>query len=246
MPSGAKNTKFTNRHADEARAREEQQKAEANAKKQKQKEDAMWEDDDKLTNRKLERQKEKEEKEAEAALRRAEARAELEAEERSLEKKPPKAVTKKQLQKQMLELTMGYDRDRGKKRSDDEPEPLVDGNPNRQPSRYEPEEISASGLKGAVDAMEGILTKPKIEDRHIGKRARAAYRVFEKANMPALKEEKPGLRRTQYNDLMWERWQKSAENPFVQRAVQRADEGLQRKWCQADEEPDSDEEAPEE
>lgn len=33
------------------------------------------------------------------------------------------------------------------------------------------------------------------------------------ANLAALQEEKPGLKRQQYKELLWKSWQKAPENP---------------------------------
>jgi hypothetical protein len=262
MPSGAKDNKFFNRHAEEARAREAEQTAAKRAQAKQQAEEAEWEDDDKLGARKAARAAEKEQKAQEALQRRQERLAEEAAEDKELSKKPPKAVSKREQQRLMASLVRNYDMEaklnsqssdsgdlatRHSKAKNDgvvyDETPLVDGNPNRAPpqARAEPDEIRASGIDASVKALEDALKKTKVEDRHIGKRARAAYRQFEAANLEALKQSKPGMRRTQYNDLLWALWQKSPENPFVQRAVQRADEMLQRKWCQDDEEPSDDE-----
>jgi hypothetical protein len=260
MPSGAKNTKFTNRHANEANSR----KAEAALINQSQQaqahDDESWrDDDDKVGQRKADRAAEKDEKDRQAKARKAERDAELDAEERSMEKKPPKAVTKKEQQRLMAAMARDYDMEArlsntteedgalakrhgkiaGEIKSEKVDKRVVDGNPNHPPT--------AGGDNAPVPTgVESALAKARIDDRVIGKRARVAYRKFESVNMEAMKSSKPGLRRTQYSDLMWTLWQKSPENPFVQRQVRRADEMLERKWCQNDEEPSSDEEGNEE
>ncbi len=48
------------------------------------------------------------------------------------------------------------------------------------------------------------------------RRMRAAWLAFEEANLPAIKEEKPGLKLSQYKDMLWRLWQKAPENPMNQ------------------------------
>lgn len=40
--------------------------------------------------------------------------------------------------------------------------------------------------------------------------------AFEEAELPRLKEEKPGLTHTQYKDMIWKLWKKSPDNPLNQ------------------------------
>lgn len=40
--------------------------------------------------------------------------------------------------------------------------------------------------------------------------------AFEEAELPKLKEEKPGLTHTQYKDMIWKIWKKSPDNPLNQ------------------------------
>lgn len=42
--------------------------------------------------------------------------------------------------------------------------------------------------------------------------------AFEDAELARLKEEKPGLTRTQYKDMIWKNWKKSPDNPLNQPA----------------------------
>ncbi|KAM7256041.1 hypothetical protein ACFE04_011782 [Oxalis oulophora] len=42
--------------------------------------------------------------------------------------------------------------------------------------------------------------------------------AFEEAELPRLKEEKPGLTHTQYKDMIWKLWKKSPDNPLNQQA----------------------------
>jgi hypothetical protein len=42
------------------------------------------------------------------------------------------------------------------------------------------------------------------------------YQAFEEAELPKLKEEKPGLTYRQYKDMIWKLWKKSPDNPLNQ------------------------------
>ena len=47
---------------------------------------------------------------------------------------------------------------------------------------------------------------------HDCRRARAAYAAYSEAMMADLKVEKPGLKQSQYKDMIWKAWQKAPEN----------------------------------
>lgn len=40
--------------------------------------------------------------------------------------------------------------------------------------------------------------------------------AFQEAELPKLKEEKPGLTLHQYKDMVWKMWKKSPDNPLNQ------------------------------
>jgi hypothetical protein len=51
-------------------------------------------------------------------------------------------------------------------------------------------------------------------DRHVERRLRGAYEAYEAAELPALMEDKPGLKRQQYKEMLWKSWQKSPLHPL--------------------------------
>jgi hypothetical protein len=51
------------------------------------------------------------------------------------------------------------------------------------------------------------------------RRARAAYAAYSEAMMAELREEKPGLKQSQYKDMIWKAWQKAPENPLNRAAA---------------------------
>ena len=53
-------------------------------------------------------------------------------------------------------------------------------------------------------------------DQHPEKRMKAALKSYEKSRLPALKGEQPGLRLSQYKEIIWKEFQKSPQNPLNQ------------------------------
>ncbi|KAI3432305.1 hypothetical protein D9Q98_003865 [Chlorella vulgaris] len=76
-------------------------------------------------------------------------------------------------------------------------------------NRVEEGVVEAHGVDAALDA----LTLGGSVDRHPEKRAKAAYQAYLDEQLPLLREEKPGLRLMQYKSMIFERWQKSPNNP---------------------------------
>jgi Coiled-coil domain-containing protein 124 /Oxs1 len=51
---------------------------------------------------------------------------------------------------------------------------------------------------------------------------KAAFAAFSDSEMAALKADKPGLKQSQYKELIWKAWQKSPQNPLNQAALAKA------------------------
>ncbi|OQS04093.1 hypothetical protein THRCLA_03636 [Thraustotheca clavata] len=70
------------------------------------------------------------------------------------------------------------------------------------------------------DALALLSTDDKGSERHPERRAKAAYKAFEEATMPQLKEDYPGLKLSQYkqrlSDMVTCHWRKSPQNPLNQ------------------------------
>mmetsp|Transcript_13303 Transcript_13303/g.38648 ORF Transcript_13303/g.38648 Transcript_13303/m.38648 type:complete len:219 (-) Transcript_13303:304-960(-) len=77
-------------------------------------------------------------------------------------------------------------------------------------NRIAAEDGAATSVEGAL-AMLGVKDK---EDRHPEKRMKAAWKEYEATNTPLLKQEKPGLKMSQYREMLWKMWQKAPENPI--------------------------------
>mmetsp|Transcript_13725 Transcript_13725/g.22387 ORF Transcript_13725/g.22387 Transcript_13725/m.22387 type:complete len:227 (+) Transcript_13725:310-990(+) len=91
------------------------------------------------------------------------------------------------------------------------PKDLLKPNMNRANANAEKEgTISASGLDNALAALAVGEDDSKTPGR------KALFMAFEEREMPRLKEEYPGLKRSQLKDKLWKEWQKSPDNPANQ------------------------------
>ncbi len=71
-------------------------------------------------------------------------------------------------------------------------------------------EVDATGIDSALSAM----SVGPGEDAHPEKRMKALHKAFEEKMMPEMKEQYPGLKRSQYNAKIFVLWKKSPENPM--------------------------------
>mmetsp|Transcript_22377 Transcript_22377/g.33059 ORF Transcript_22377/g.33059 Transcript_22377/m.33059 type:complete len:262 (+) Transcript_22377:28-813(+) len=77
-----------------------------------------------------------------------------------------------------------------------------------------PGEINASGIDSALASMKLSSSSSAVVDDHPEKRMKALHKAFEQKMMPQMKEEYPGLKRSQYLEKMFILWKKSPENPM--------------------------------
>lgn len=70
-------------------------------------------------------------------------------------------------------------------------------------------DIQASGIDSALSAMS--VSKG---DDHPEKRMKALHKAFEERMMPEMRKEFPGLKRSQYQEKIFNLWRKSPENPI--------------------------------
>uniref|UniRef100_A0A6N2L8C6 Coiled-coil domain-containing protein n=1 Tax=Salix viminalis TaxID=40686 RepID=A0A6N2L8C6_SALVM len=218
-----------NSKAEEARARKNALEADKKSREVREKEEQYWREAEGSKSRAAKKREEESEKRAEAAARKAEARRLAEQEEKELEKamkKPdkkanrvsiPVKVTEAELRKRREEeqVEMAKKADEAKKKKDrtaeeEEYEKMVlVSNTNRDDSI-----IEASTVEEAIAQISVADTLPV--DRHPERRLKASFKAFEEAELPKLKEEKPGLTHTQYKDMIWKLWKKSPDNPLNQ------------------------------
>lgn len=166
------------------------------------------------------KKEEEERKKAEAAAKKAEAKRLLEEEEAGMSKAKAKAgpkLTKYEMdrqrekeEKERAAKMAGARTESRREMTEEEYARMVDGeNTNRNP-----DEASATSVTGALEVL-GVNDKGAV-DAHPEKRMKAAFKAYEERVIPELRAEKPGLKMTQYKDLVWNKWKKAPENPMNQ------------------------------
>lgn len=221
-----------NSKAEEARARKSATESERKAREDRDKEEQYWREAEGPKSRSSKKREEEAEKRAEALARKAEARRLAEQEEKELEKamrKPDKKairvsvpvpkVTEAELRRRREEeqAELARKAEEGKRKqtrtaAEEEYERMVlVSNTNRDDSI-----IEARTVEEALAQMTVADSLPV--DRHPERRLKASFKAFEEAELPKLKEEKPGLTHNQYKDMIWKLWKKSPDNPLNQTA----------------------------
>ncbi|CAA2978487.1 coiled-coil domain-containing protein 124 [Olea europaea var. sylvestris] len=219
-----------NSKAEEARARRNATEAERKDRESREKEDQYWREAEGAKSRAAKKREEEAEKKAELAAKKAEARRLAEQEQKELEKNmkkvdkkanrvsiPVPKVTEAELQLRreqdqaaMQKRIEEEKRKQSRTAAEEEYERMVlVANTNRDDSI-----IEARTVEDAIAQM--AVTDNLPPDRHPERRLKASFKAFEEAELPRLKEEKPGLTHTQYKDLIWKLWKKSPDNPLNQ------------------------------
>ncbi|KAL0383886.1 UNVERIFIED_CONTAM: Coiled-coil domain-containing protein [Sesamum radiatum] len=218
-----------NSKAEAARARKTATEADRKEREAREKEEQYWREAEGAKSRAAKKREEEAEKRAEAAAKKAEARRLAEQEAKDLEKsmkKPDKKanrvsvpvpkVTEAELirrrEEEQAALQRRAEEDKKKQNriaDEEEYERMVSVvNTNRDDSV-----IEARTVEEAIARMTVADTLPV--DKHPEKRLKASFKAFEEAELPKLKEEKPGLTHTQYKDMIWKLWKKSPDNPLT-------------------------------
>ncbi len=213
----------------EARLKEKQAKEVKREKEQQEKESKEWEETDKHALKKLERKREEQEKK-EAALKRKQEKRELyekELMELSKGEKAPKitqfqaAKVKQQVVKETLAKTKPEPApakklaQTGDESDEDEKNPIPENiNHIRRKEEMKAAEagiqvVSASGLEAAMKEL--AVDDP---DRHPERRMKKALEDYQDKMMPKFKAEYPGLKRSQYMNMIYKEWKASPENPM--------------------------------
>ncbi|KAL0365716.1 UNVERIFIED_CONTAM: Coiled-coil domain-containing protein [Sesamum angustifolium] len=219
-----------NSKAEAARARKTATEADRKEREAREKEEQYWREAEGAKSRAAKKREDEAEKRAEAAAKKAEARRLAEQEAKDLEKsmkKPDKKanrvsvpvpkVTEAELirrrEEEQAALQRRAEEDKKKQNriaDEEEYERMVTVvNTNRDDSV-----IEARTVEEAIARMTVADALPV--DKHPEKRLKASFKAFEEAELPKLKEEKPGLTHTQYKDMIWKLWKKSPDNPLNQ------------------------------
>ncbi|CAL1398126.1 unnamed protein product [Linum trigynum] len=219
-----------NSKAEVARSRKNATESEKKEREAKEKEEKYWKEAEGPKSRAAKKREEEEEKRAEAAARKAEAKRLAEQEEKDLEKSlkkvdkkatrvaiPVPKVTEAELRRRREQEQAALEKksEEAKKKQtrtaeEEEYERLVlVENTNRDDSI-----IEARTVEDAIAHLTVAESLPV--DRHPERRLKASFKAFEEAELPKLKEEKPGLTHNQYKDMIWKMWKKSPDNPLNQ------------------------------
>jgi len=158
------------------------------------------------------------EREDEQAARKAENRrlAKLEEEEMATFGQK-KASANKKLTKFEIEQNKAMDakaRLKAKFAAKKEAESYVDvdqiENTNRERAALNADETNSGGtIDKAVKELTGLDIAKKTQPVSM----KAAYKAFEERELPVLKEDRPGLKKSQYDELLSKMWKKDPTNP---------------------------------
>ncbi|KDP47146.1 hypothetical protein JCGZ_00037 [Jatropha curcas] len=219
-----------NSKAEAARARKSATESERKEREAREKEEQYWREAEGTKSRAAKKREEEAEKRAEAAARRAEARRLAEMEEKEIDKsmaKPDKkanrvavpvpkvteAELRKRREEEQAELAKKAEemkRRQSRTAAEEDYEKMVlVTNTNRDDSI-----IEARNVEDAIAQM--TVTDSLPVDKHPERRLKASFKAFEEAELPRLREEKPGLTHNQYKDMIWKLWKKSPDNPLNQ------------------------------
>ena len=92
-------------------------------------------------------------------------------------------------------------------------------NHNRRPKDVE-DGVVASGIDAVSVALADVTSTGDV-DMHPEKRMKAAYLAWTERQLPLLKLEMPGMRLSQYKQILFDRWKKCPENPLLQAQLAR-------------------------
>ncbi|SBT75780.1 conserved protein, unknown function [Plasmodium ovale] len=228
MPQwGAGNTR-----AIEARLRKKLEKDKKQKELEEKKLDEFWKDDDKKAQAKMQRKVtfssiicmilssiEAENKRQQKLDRKKELKALYGEEEKSLKSnKESKATNSKVTQAQILqklieEKKKEMQEEKKKKNNLNVHEMELEDNINhikRDESNEYDEYINATGIDDVISALDNVSFERT-------KKVKVAYKKFEEENLPLIKEQYKGLKLSQFKQILWKQFKKSADNPMNQK-----------------------------
>jgi len=213
-----------NSKAVEARARKAATEAARVEAKKKAEEDEYWKDDDKRTNKKLQRKQAQEQKRLENLNRKKELGELYRAEEESM-KKLTKPSTSGKVSRADIEMNRRKEQEQRAQKLEEEKlknknisvqNDEVEENINQVLAKTKQDgDVEARNIEEAISA----LSTSEEHDRHPEKRLKAAYKKYEQEQMPILKASNPNMRLSQLRQILHKQWQKSPENPLNQSHV---------------------------
>ncbi|XP_051135514.1 uncharacterized protein LOC127254463 [Andrographis paniculata] len=217
-----------NSKAEASRARKGAAESERKEREAREKEDQYWREAEGAKSRAAKKREEEAEKRAEAAAKKAEARRLAELEEKELEKSMKKPDKKANRVAAPMPKVTSVELRRRKEEEDEAMKRRSEEEKKKQSRVADEEEYERMVTVANVNRDDTIIEARTVEeaiaqmavadslpvDKHPEKRLKAAFKAFEEAELPILKEEKPGLTHTQYKDLIWKLWKKSPDNPL--------------------------------
>ncbi|KAG2499422.1 hypothetical protein HYH03_002369 [Edaphochlamys debaryana] len=207
--------------------REATSKEAAKQKAQKDAEDSYWQSHGENDKSKAAKKREEEDrKRAETAAKKAEAKrlADLELEELGKAKaKAEKAGMQKVTHYQLQQQREFEDRVRADEQAEREMASRRELSAEQYARQVETENINraveAVDARGVDAALKVLSVKEEDSDKHPEKRMKAAWKAYEERMLPDLKQDKPGLKMSQYKEMLWKSWQKAPDNPLNQQQV---------------------------
>ncbi|SCM21470.1 conserved protein, unknown function [Plasmodium chabaudi adami] len=208
-----------NSRAIEARMRKKMEKDRKQKELEEKRLDEYWKDDDKKVQAKIQRKIEAENKKQQKLDRKKELRELYGEEEKALKTtKESKAsntkITQAQILQRLIEEKKKEMKDEKKKTGNvNVHEMELEDNINHiirdEMNNYD-ECINATGIDNIISSL-GNVSFEKT------KKVKAAYKKYEEENLPLVKEEYKNLKLSQYKQILWKKFKKSADNPMNQK-----------------------------
>jgi hypothetical protein len=177
--------------------------AEAEARRLQAEEDASWEPDNKKDKKAKNKQSQGEDRKAQQAQKALDKKRLEEEEAESLKNikgkgGPSDRLTRAQIEENMRKMEAKS----GKNKGNVQVQRFDTVNTNRL--------MDADSATGVDDALKLMASMNTDDNANL----KEAHKAFEERMIPALKEQSPGLKMSQYKDMCWKLWQKSPENPM--------------------------------
>ena len=202
----------------EAKANREADKASLAAQKAKKAaEDARYEGFENPSTKRDKKRDEAMERDDATAARKAENRRLAKLEEEEMAKLGKKKTSgNKKLTKFEIEQNKAMDakaRLKAKFAAKKEAETYVDVDQIENTNRERAQSAEDAKNSGTIDKAVKELTGLDIAKKQQPVSMKAAYKAFEERELPTLKEERPGLKKSQYDELLSKMWKKDLTNP---------------------------------
>ncbi|SCM22656.1 conserved protein, unknown function [Plasmodium chabaudi chabaudi] len=208
-----------NSRAIESRMRKKMEKDRKQKELEEKRLDEYWKDDDKKVQAKIQRKIEAENKKQQKLDRKKELRELYGEEEKALKtnkesKSANTKITQAQILQRLIEEKKKEMKDEKKKTGNvNVHEMELEDNINHiirdEMNNYD-ECINATGIDNIISSL-GNVSFEKT------KKVKAAYKKYEEENLPLVKEEYKNLKLSQYKQILWKKFKKSADNPMNQK-----------------------------